>query len=939
MPEVENAADGGSPKIPTRSSPTPPHTLPSVEFTFSCSPSSAGRLTPTSSVDDTESIDPGLSQRSVTLTTQNLFQNLRLSESAPPANDTGPKVTPTSAHATYRNLFNATPSPATPRTSTQRPRSPTSPLGHVNSNFQNLNIDDSENEESDDNSDSNSLQSSDSESETDEENDQYNIRQEELPKAPIYDLRLQSALRDVCNQLGSLAQLMGQRGDLIRDPESALHELHAQTLAASRFSYPETRTVGFIGDSGMDQKGLARSSGDGAACTTVVTEFRGTDESHPQNYTVEADFMDQTEIRELLEELLACVRKYYTNAFRQVIVAAEQESIKTAAKRAWDTLRSLFPRQPDFDLEFLSTEGEDAVEPILGTLMGWAVAGLAHRPGGRDSLRYTTVARHAGECMEQLDVLTADPRDSEMPALWPFVKLIRVYLRSPVLRTGLVLADLPGFRDLNFARVRATERYLRHSCHEVFVVSTIHRCTTDKSIGDIIGRCARDQPVRMVCTCSENVDAEETARTATQADATRIRQIADRIQDLERRIRRTRTRRKQAPEKKKKGRLLLLSEQKEVAEFELNRFLITRRNTRVTNALIRAWGEKARVFCVSNRLYADHRENDAEQASQYLELSGIKELRRYCQSVPAEAQFRATEAFLQNQVPGLLGSITQWALAGSNAVTVSRAEVLRAVLTAAEATLRQWHSASYSAFCRNYGTHTTQKVGPRCWNIEVLGAGRDQLYSGWETILEWLIENAEWLEEEVSDAFGVVRESIKGHHNMASEALDNLLRNLQTRERCILDAIRSSLGGLIYATEKTKDDTVGGHSSSYIAGIMRPVYNHCREEGGTGSDARRKQAMNRHLSSSRLFMDFAGVIEGDYKALIEETFGALDTKLREEIANVTRDLRAAVTVEGEVPEAGQNRRHTEELKRGLERLKTRLAEAQTTLRELGQQSN
>jgi hypothetical protein len=404
--------------------------------------------------------------------------------------------------------------------------------------------------------------------------------------------------------------------------------------------------------------------------------------------------MDNTEIRELLEELLANVRKYYTDAYREVRDATEQEDIKAAAKRAWDTLLSLFPNQPALDLDFVSRDGEDAVESIVTTLEEWAMAGLDHRPGGRDSLRYSAVARHADECMEQLDNLMADAREGDRPALWPFVKLIRVYLRSPILRTGLVLADLPGFRDLNYARERATERYLRHSCDEVFIVSTIIRCTTDQSIGDIIRRCAQGQPIRIVCTRSEDVDARETARTSSagDADARRILDLDSRIQTLGRRIRQMRSRRRQASgsgSQNLAAEQLALSEEKETLEFELKRFLIIRRNRRVTEALSRAWRNQARVFCVSNKLYADHRAHDPEQANGYLELSGITELRRYCQSVPADAQLRATESFLQNQVPALLGSLTQWALAGSDAITVGRAEVVRDALNEAEQTLQR----------------------------------------------------------------------------------------------------------------------------------------------------------------------------------------------------------------------------------------------------------
>ncbi|GFF64845.1 hypothetical protein IFM60648_01404 [Aspergillus lentulus] len=1006
-----NADSADSPSTPLKSprpssNPLQDRVLPSVEFTFSCSPSSAGRLTPISSVDD--SLDHQVERRSLTPNTQSLFQNLRLSEAMRQPNNSsqtdpssGPRksgLTPNSHHTTYRDLYNATPSPggaSSTEPSQRRPQTPSSPLGSVSSHSGDTAAEDSD-RDNDPESDEESQQNNNSDDDDNDEDYLYNIRQEELPQVPIYDIRLQDALRNVRGELADLAQVMSRR-ELAQDPTTAFHELYKQTLEASRFAYPATRTVGFIGDSGMgksslinsilDQEGLARSSGDGAACTTVVTEFRSVNEEHPQNYTIEADFMNNAEIRELLEELLANVRKYYTDAYREVRDATEQEDIKVAARRAWDTLLSLFPNQPALDLDFLSRDGEDAVESIVTTLEEWAMAGLDHRPGGRDSLRYSAVARHADECMEQLDNLMADAREGDRPALWPFVKLIRVYLRSPILRTGLVLADLPGFRDLNYARERATERYLRHSCDEVFIVSTIIRCTTDQSIGDIIRRCAQGQPIRIVCTRSEDVDARETARTCSAGDARRILDLDSRIQTLARRIRQLRSRRRQGSGSRSQNLAaeeLALSDEKETLEFELKRFLILRRNRGVTESLSRAWSNQARVFCVSNKLYADHRANDPEQANGYLELSGITELRRYCQSVPADAQLRATESFLQNQVPALLGSLTQWALAGSDAVTAGRAEVLRDALNEAEQTLQRsiasprsgvrlaqsslerqfsdliiqtirnsrnswrnhavdasrewatWHHSTYAAWCRNYGTHQTAKQSYRCWNEEILGPGSDQLSIRWDTMLGWLEEKRDELDEEVSDIFQHICDSIEEHHDIAPDSLGNLLLNMETRQRCIVDAIHSSLDDLLYATEKIKADAIGGHASSYIAGVMRPVYNTCREQYGTGSDSRRKQTMNRHLSSSPLFLDLANSLTGDYRELIERTFNQLNRKLREELSNISRDVRASVTVEGETSEAGQDPRHAEELKRRVGVIQDALVHAQRIVREVRQ---
>ncbi|KAL4870412.1 hypothetical protein BDV12DRAFT_207717 [Aspergillus spectabilis] len=967
----------------------------------SYSPSSRGRLTPTSSVDALS--DPEVGRRSLTPTTQATFQNLSFNDKrsatahAPGASlNSGQMVsrlTP-SSHTTYRDLYNATPSPAgissvEPRE--QRPRTPTSPLGGVSSHFGNLNLADSRDaasESSDHNSDPHSDEASSlGDGDESDSDDLYNIRGEELPQAPIYDIRLQDALRNVRGQLTDLAHSMGLR-EQARNTTTVFHSLYEQTLAASRFTYPATRTVGFIGDSGMgkssvinsilDQEGLARSNGDGAACTTVVTEFRSVDEEHPNNYTVVADFMDNAEIVELLEELLSAVRKYYTGAYREVSEPEEQENIRGAARRAWDTLLSLFPNQPELDLDFVSQEGADAVEPIITRLEEWTMAGQDSRPGGRNSLQYSVVANHADECMEQLDNLMADSRDHNRPALWPFVKLIRVYLRSPVLRTGLILADLPGFRDLNYARVRATERYLRHSCNEVFIVSTIFRFTTDRSIGDIIRRCAQGQPIRIICTHSEDVNAKETARTSPVTEARQIQDLDGRIEALEKRIRQVRSLRRRTAGSRSQN---LSAEQ---TNLRLKRFLISRRNRRVSESLSRAWGNQTRIFCVSNRLYTDHRAIDPEQASAYLELSGIKELRRYCQSVPADAQLRATESFLQNQLPAILGSLILWASASADAVTVSRAETLRGVLNEADQTLQRtltsrrslirlaqssleeqfmdlikreirnsrsdwkhdaidasrdwatWHHMTYAAWCRNYGTHQTGKQPYRCWNEEILGQGITQLSNRWDTMLDYLEDKKDDLNEKVSNLFQGLCDSIEEHNDIAPDTLRSLTLNMTTRQRCIIHTIHECLDDLICATEKMKLDTIGGHDSSYIAGIMRTVYNSCREQHGTGSDSKRKQTMNQHLSSSPLFNEFATNITGDFQGLVERTFNRLDQKLHDEIANVTQDLRASVSVGREDSEAGRDPIYAEELKQKVEITQAALDHAWTIVREVGQ---
>lgn len=95
--------------------------------------------------------------------------------------------------------------------------------------------------------------------------------------------------------------------------------------------------------------------------------------------------------------------------------------------------------------------------------------------------------------------------------------------------------------------------------------------------------------------------------------------------------------------------------------------------------------EDLRVFCVSNTDYQKHRNDERSIAEKHSDLSGIIDLRKYCQSIPAEAQFRAVVAFLNHQVPTLIGSIRQWVLQGSDSsLTAEKADTLRRLLDQCE---------------------------------------------------------------------------------------------------------------------------------------------------------------------------------------------------------------------------------------------------------------
>jgi hypothetical protein len=91
------------------------------------------------------------------------------------------------------------------------------------------------------------------ENEDEKEMISIDIRDETLPSAPIYNNRLQDGLKAIKRHLASLAGVM-RLSEMAHDQSTRLYTLYKRTEKMSRFQYPVTCTVGFIGDSGVGMK-------------------------------------------------------------------------------------------------------------------------------------------------------------------------------------------------------------------------------------------------------------------------------------------------------------------------------------------------------------------------------------------------------------------------------------------------------------------------------------------------------------------------------------------------------------------------------------------------------------------------------------------------------------------------------------------------------------
>lgn len=806
---------------------------------------------------------------------------------------------------------------------------------------------------------------------------------------PIDDENFQRNFNAVKGQIQELSRAISEC-PLSQDPGTRLSQIHLEAKQLSEYKDQETRIVGFIGETGagkssvinsiLNQRGLARSSGAGSACTSVPMEYRYVDEKHPRAYTIEAEFMDENEVNGLLEELLRNIRRASIPTERSLIAGENWAEYEAMGKRSHETLEAIFSDRSDLTIEFLSRPGAEIEIEILQDLKALVLNRLNFRSGGSSSLQYTAIADGLESCKDKLDSLTDSPEDSNTPALWPFIKLIRVFLELPVLKTGLVLADLPGLRDMNYARVRATDRYLASTCDEVFIVTGILRCVSNESIFNTMKKIGENKRIRVVCTKADEVSPEESAR-GTGPLARRMKDINARVKKLEDKFRHIGRQTQESQGQRIADRAILdtLEDNIQKLHYERRALLVNQRNDSTKRDLVKAiynnqknkGNKDIKVFCVGNELYGNPPHRLAEE---YRNLSGVRELRSYCRSVPAEGRMDSALVFIEKQVPALLDSIHQWTLTGRDSVTPARGIELRSALEQVEQVLRQsftsssghlaltqsemhsqfdtqvmhqlrpsfqkelkkkfvavgkeWgtlHWASYAAFCRKKGNHQIKGHGPRCWNNELIEKARPALDPRWEALGDWLMSQMDTVRSDISKYFQIIPDTLQDYSPVAPQAIENLFSLLSHRKGYIIHIFEKALAQAYQETESTKDHTLNGYNnSSLIADLMLEAYNNCSREEREGSFQRRKDIMSDHLENMQLYRKYTDSVQSSYISALERPFVTLRDQLHEQIEMIAQDLRSVVVPAGEVSEPEEAQELVLELEARLGILKQNL---------------
>ncbi|KAL5613158.1 hypothetical protein FOVSG1_002221 [Fusarium oxysporum f. sp. vasinfectum] len=555
--------------------------------------------------------------------------------------------------------------------------------------------------------------------------EQHDVADEELPDDAFHSPEFQGAFRDAKQLMSNVQSVLGS-SNIHEGSESTMRKLHEEAGKLAAFEYPATRTVGFVGDSGVGKSSLLNS----------LLDTKG---------------LARTELQDQLGKLLQVYRTFELHR-DEITDAAERQDMEANARVAKDTFQAMF-RGRLTDKAFLIRESYD---DVLDRLTRWAADAMP------SPLRTCHTGLSPQACSNTLMELSSEPASRGMPATWPYIRSIN---------RGLILVDLPGLRDLNSARRIITERYLLE-CNEIFAICNIGRAATDEGVHQVFDLAdrARLSNVGIVCTRSDDIDPEESIRDWPGRRARHIEQLLENIETANKEIEEL-----QAEIEDYGASDLSEQERQELAEcwedqrqasirkqnydFELKEYLITTRNRIIIDSLTNTYAGRvtdARVFCVSNTIYWQNRTARKSEAKRYLDLSGILQVRKHCISIVANSQRRIATQYMKDQIPALLADIELWVQSGARTASEERREALCQTLDSVERRLRK----------------------------EAMDEMVSDLGGPWEEMCGSLQERQSSMLENADEFADMAIEKLKEH-----DSVDSLTQALENRQSIFLAAI------------------------------------------------------------------------------------------------------------------------------------------------------
>lgn len=282
----------------------------------------------------------------------------------------------------------------------------------------------------------------------------------------------------------------------------------------------------------LDEQKLLPTSGY-RACTAVVTEISYNSSIDPEKaYRAEIEFVSQDEWDSELNILFA-------DLVENDKLSAAYRDVNAEAGIAFEKVRAVYPDLTHQMIEKSASEVEklakrEAVANVLGT---------TQKISCRKAQNLYKEIRNYLDSNDK-DTKGGPPEEKDM-AYWPLIKVVKVYTRSSILKTGICLVDLPGIQDANAARSAVAGKYMAQAS-ALWVTANVKRAVDDEAARKLLGMNSRLQmkldgmysDTSFICTITDNFEKDECIEAFDEDGQiketfTRAEQLETHVQEME----------------------------------------------------------------------------------------------------------------------------------------------------------------------------------------------------------------------------------------------------------------------------------------------------------------------------------------------------------------------------------------------------------------------
>ncbi|KAK5710098.1 hypothetical protein LTR17_019160 [Elasticomyces elasticus] len=764
-------------------------------------------------------------------------------------------------------------------------------------------------------------------------------------------------------------------------------------LRSARLAQSDELRVGMLGDTGVGKSALAnrlcnkvgitKEVDSGKSGTSVITELASSTVEQAEPIRAVVYYTSNSKIEtQVTQYVKDCFHWHALDTDDQTLDSQELDQLSMDYRTAIIFFSTVLCGSADFSTKEATEAFFASARPEMQTAI---ISSLKQRVQDYvDSLKKKEGATIvAGNSMDEVDDKLRTYRGpvknqpgvaGPVPSPWPLVRKIRIHLSARILRSGLVLADMPGTSDTNRSRSQIGIEYITE-CGVIIVVHPIKRMQDQDSLWANVQRCIRggkQYETILVCTYIDDMNHELEQEEISSGDRATINALKSREEELQEDIQELEYDRDGLDQDDKASRdriadLLRDKEQERAGvEAKWKEARIQARNHTNIAILQQAYQDRTRarfavpVFCVSNSGYLAYMNGTNTKNGQVLSLeaTGIPGLRQYLLGLQARQSREVMLKLCTKSLPRVLRALEMQCMKSRHekkqsldAMIVKPLDDFRCLAVVVKTNIKdgfegmlkqvmtsngkEWLKAAkrqheawtknkyprYGAHCHRNGRYKPKQDDLVDWNVQIAQICEDNLLDAFDgfnytledvriSTVECIIKTLKELSTEFSECPQLMGQDATINAFTDIIKTTHIGVNDQTRE--LFKELQSAINTIRYnATELESSD-------SYFMASMTPAYDAADarkiigKKGGPGTYNDMKAIISTKLYGPRnIFTDVIDAASAAFDVVFDTWHADLVSAISRELYHIVNALNHRF--DNEEPEDEEKRAFRQEL--------------------------